>query len=103
MTTDLAAEPVAVWDCGQPEWWHDREAKTAWLKAHGLPALMYRAEFHDDPPRAVIYCYARNSEGRRHFTHPPGECTPEAHGPQCVAREEPRTVLLSELPPAELR
>lgn len=96
--------PAAIWDCGEDAWWANREEKAAWLKEQGLPLMMmYRAEFYDSPPRAVIFCYAVDGKGQRHFTHAPGACTPEEHGSHCVAREEPRTVMLSELPPAELR
>jgi len=103
MSSAAASKPAVVWDCGEEQWWVNREAKTAWLKANELPiSAMYRAEFYDDPPRAVIFCYSRNADGSRHFTHAPGECTPEEHGPQCVAREEPRQVALAALPPAEL-
>jgi hypothetical protein len=102
--SDAAAlGPVAVWDCKEKQWWASREAKVEWLAAQGLPvSKMYRAEFHDEPPRVMIFCYSRNEDGSRHFTHPPGECTPEQHGPQCVAREAPRQVALMALPPAGL-
>lgn len=95
---------IAVWDCGEPGWWDDRrEARAAWVAAQGLPVTsVYRVEFHDDPPRARFFCYALNAEGRRHFTHAPGDCTPE-HGTHCVAREEPRMLALAALPPAGLR
>lgn len=95
---------VTAWDCREDAWWKDREAKTAWLDEQGLPArYMYRAEFYDMPPRAIVFCYAADAEGRRHFTHAPGDCTPEEHGPHCVAREEPRELALTALPPEGLR
>lgn len=100
----MSSELVTAWDCREDAWWHDREAKTAWLSEQDLPVrYMYRAEFYDAPPRVIAFCYAPDSEGRRHYTHAPGDCTPEAHGPQCVAKEEPRTIALAQLPPAELR
>ena len=103
--TNLALEPLAVWDCNQPEWWHNRELKTAWLAEHGLPGhSMYRAEFYlIDGPCARIFCYALNDEGRKHFApgHKPGE--PHDHDSCRIAEEEPRMVLLPDLPPAGLR
>jgi len=100
-----ATEPVAVWDVRDDAWRRDREAKTGWLKGHSLPAgQMYRAEFYLlDAPFARIFCYALNDEGRVHLNrhHVPGE--PHDHSLCEIAREEPRDVLLSELPPPELR
>jgi hypothetical protein len=50
-----------------------------------------------DAPSVRIFCYALNDDGKRHWA--PGHDR-DACG---VAREEPRDVLLDELPPPELR
>lgn len=102
---DLAVEPLAVWDVHDFGWWRNWKLKSAWLKEHGLPGnSMYRAEFYlIDGPCARIFCYALNSDGRKHFApgHKPGE--PHDHDACRIAEEEPRMVPLSSLPPAELR
>lgn len=101
--TDLAVEPVAVWDVGEPEWRRHLKAKSAWLREQGLPVdVMYRAEFYlAGGPCARIFCFALNGDGRKYLLgHVQGEHDHEA----CqVAREEPRMVPLTELPPPELR
>lgn len=91
--------PVAVWDVGDPGWRHDREAKTRWLEEQGLPASdMYRAEFWlIDAPFARIFCYAHDDNGCRYCAgHSP---FPHDH---LTAKEPPRDVPLSGLPPREL-
>jgi len=105
MDTSVLA-PLAVWDCGQPEWLRDREAKTAWLTERGFPVnAMYRAEFYatSDGPCARIFCYALNDNGKKHFNehHVPGK--PHDHDLCDAARDEPRDIPLDELPPMELR
>jgi hypothetical protein len=88
-----AMEPAVVWDAGERAWLRDRKAKSAWLEERGFPVnQMYRAEFYlIDAPFARIFCYALNDNGRKH-----GFCG-------SIVREEPRDVLLDELPPTELR
>lgn len=102
---DLAVEPVAVWDVRDFDWWRNWKLKSAWLQEQGLPAdSMYRAEFYlIDGPCARIFCHALNGDGRKYPApgHEPGE--PHDHAACRPAEEEPRMVLLSDLPPAELR
>ncbi len=84
--------PLAVWDA------KDRlpptrvEAKAAWLRKHGIdPDILYRVEFYQPPgeaPFARLFAYHLNGEGRRHLDRPGGE----------PVVEEPRDVLISELP-----
>lgn len=96
--------PAAVWDCREDAWWQDWEAKVAWLRDQELPfRYMYRAEFYDGPPRVTVFCYAPDGNGKRRYVHAPGDCVPEEHGPHCVAREEPREITLTGLPPVTLR
>lgn len=95
---------VTAWDCREDEWWNEREAKTEWLRSHALPfQWAYRMEFYDAPPRVKVFCYAPDAQGKRHHVHAPGDCTPEKHGPDCVARDEPRELMLAQLPPVALR
>ena len=96
-------EPLAVWDAREPDWLNGREAKTQWLKKQGLPVnKMYRAEFLlTDAPCVRIFCYALDDRGLRHWAQ--GHVwTPHDHDACGAAREEPRIVPLSDLPPREL-
>jgi hypothetical protein len=95
-------EPVAVWDAREDRWRDHWEARRNWLRAAGLPSMMYRVEFRDgDPPSGRIFCYALDADDRRHWA--PGHVAgPHDHDACDVAREEPRDVLLHDLPPREL-
>lgn len=96
--------PVTVWDVRESRWQQGpAEGRSAWLRAHGLPAgMLYRAEFYPgSPPSVRVFCYAPDDQGRRHWNenHIPG---PHDHSACDAAREEPRDVPLDGLPPREL-
>ena len=100
----MSTQPLAVWDVREKPWWKLRPDKTAWLQAHELPAdEMYRAEFYLlDAPFARVFCYHRNEQGRRHWNDAHDPCQPHDHDACAVAVEEPRDMILCELPPPEL-
>jgi hypothetical protein len=90
--------PLGVWDVNDGEdsayWAHWREI-SRWAVAHfpNRASDVYRAEFYlIDTPFAVLFRYAEDDHGR-HYTDP---ATGE------VARTEPVTMTLSELPPGHL-
>lgn len=102
----MPAGLVAVWDASDPGWLKRHAVRSRWLREHGLPAdQMYRAEFFQDSGGVLsvrIFCYALNSEGRKYLGpehNPQREHDHEACAP---AKEPPRTIPLSELPPASL-
>ncbi len=97
--------PTAVWDCRDPDWPRDWQAKSDWLREHGLSGnKAYRIEFYlIDGPVARIFCYAIDGDGKVHWTHGHDPDRPHDHGTCDVAREDPCDVLLDELPPPELR
>ena len=96
-------EPVAVWDVSDPVWRHGWRPKSQWLRDQGLPVnQIYRAEFFlGDPPRVRIFCYALNEDGRKHWA-PSHVQAPHDHDACGAAREEPRIVPLTGLPPRYL-
>ena len=86
-------EPLGVWDAGSirdltPEQhvevcrWHERYI--------GRLNDTYRVEFHDGPPRALVYRFAVNADGRKY------------QDGEDIAREEPVIVPLAGLPPERL-
>lgn len=107
--SDLALEPLAVWDVGEAQWWHNWEVKSQWLREHGLPVNeMYRIEFlPGEPPQARIFCYVLNEDGRKHWNENHAaylaDRSDHDHSLCDVTREPPRIVPLSELPPLDLR
>jgi len=98
--------PVTAWDVREPGWLKRREEKTLWLREQDLPVnQLYRIEFFlTGVPRAQIFCYALNSEGRKHWNqeHMAAGGDPHDHDACDVAREPPRVIPLSELPPRDL-
>ena len=95
MTAPVIA-PLAVWDVHEDRWldnlFHER---SQWAQGHfpDRAQLVYRAEFYlMDTAFAVLYSYAEDSEGRLYRDPVTG----------APARAEPRTLILSELPPRHL-
>ena len=104
MTTAADVQLEASWDARESAWLHRRQEKEDWLDAQGLLGnQMYRIEFFLDPdwPRARIYCYHLDEDGRRHWNpeHVPGPHDHSICGPMV---EPPRIVPLAALPPREL-
>jgi hypothetical protein len=97
--------PVAVWDVRDPAWQDGWQPRLAWIRDHGLPAAqIYRIEFYQsgDGPRARIFCYALDSDDRKYWAA--GHTRdPHDHSGCGPAREEPRLIVLPDLPPAGLR
>jgi len=97
------AAPLAAWGAAEPDvgwgrWysWPRRLEAEKWAMDRGLIGdgiLAYRIEFYlVDAPFARVYCFARNGAGHL-FNHP-------ATGRPALA--EPVTIMLDDLPPAEL-
>jgi hypothetical protein len=93
--TDQYPTPVAIWDASCPSWhagpWQER---SAWVSTHlGRAGATYRVEFYlADTSFAVVYRYNLDKLGRKHVVVPGG----------AVAKEDPVTVVLTELPPKDL-
>jgi hypothetical protein len=88
-------EPLAVWDTRTATWftWAFSE-RTHWATEHLQRARdTYRAEFYlMDAPFAVLYRYARNSDGKLYEDPDTGH----------LVSETPVTQMLDELPPKRL-
>ena len=100
--------PVAIWDCRDAAWRHRAEEKSAWITS-AIPGAryIYRAEFYllGGSPFARISCYAANEDGKQHWNehHMANLGQPHDHTQCHAAREQPRIVPLTDLPPPELR
>src|SRR5215813_8659234 len=98
-------EPLATWDSREKSWiGPQREARTQWLRDHGLPAdNMYRVEFYlAGAPFVRVFTYKRNERGRRYLENHPAGGAPHDHDLCEVAVNPAYDEATWELPPEDL-